>query len=298
MNTSTLNIGISIAEPTDMNLWGISPTHIKDAMMEVARYAINSGYSISYGGDLCHKDSMNFVEVLKEIVMRYSTDWQGVVEKKYITNYLAWHIGKETSDEVKKSFSEFINIINTPAPVEIKKNDQYEIVKKSKLLKARALTKMREVMNNQISVRVLLAGKITGSSGIYPGLIEESYLALKSKKPVFLLGGFGGCTHKIIELLEKKRPIEISLEYQINNDRQKKQLICEYEYESIKHPEYNYPLIDYNNIILFFEEIGIEGLNNGLSVEENMVLFETRNIKEMLRLLFKGLSIVSNKIVE
>ena len=41
--------------------------------------------------------------------------------------------------------------------------------------------------------------------------------------------------------------------------------------------------------ICFFNAIGIEGLNNGLSAEENMKLFKAINTTEMRSLVLKGL---------
>jgi hypothetical protein len=280
-----------------MDLWGISETHIKDAIVELARYSIGSGYSISYGGDLQYKHFVNFPSILREIIQRYSTTDFQQASRKSVSNYLAWHLNRKTPKEVKQSFSRFMNIIDTPAPKPLANDPDRRTPEENvtPVFKALSLTCMREKMNTDIDARVLLAGKIVGSSGIYPGLVEESFLALSQKKAVYLLGGFGGCTHKIIELIEKKRPKEITVDFQIKNDDNKKELFNEYSLLSSNHPEYQLPPIDYEKMIHFFEETGVEGLNNGLSIEENKILFETRNIKEMLRLLFKGLSNISKK---
>ncbi len=42
--------------------------------------------------------------------------------------------------------------------------------------------------------RICLGGKVTGYKGIEPGVMEEARLALSCKKPLYLLGGFGGAT--------------------------------------------------------------------------------------------------------
>jgi hypothetical protein len=53
--------------------------------------------------------------------------------------------------------------------------------------------------------------------------------------------------------------------------------------------------INYNQLIHFFHEKGIQGLNNGLSVEENQILFNTRQVPEMISLVLKGLATIQNQ---
>src|SRR5207247_1977966 len=67
---------------------------------------------------------------------------------------------------------------------------------------ARSLTVMREEMNKKTSARVILGGQVTGFKGKYPGLLEEALFALRSGKPVYLVGGFGGCTRAIVDALK------------------------------------------------------------------------------------------------
>ena len=71
--------------------------------------------------------------------------------------------------------------------------------------RARGYTAMREQMNADIQARVLLGGRIEGTTGPWPGLVEEAWLALKAQKAVFLLGGFGGATRDVIGCASRGR---------------------------------------------------------------------------------------------
>jgi hypothetical protein len=48
------------------------------------------------------------------------------------------------------------------------------------------------IMSEVIDGRVALGGKREGFSGRMPGVIEETILAIRSGKPVYLAGGYGG----------------------------------------------------------------------------------------------------------
>ena len=63
------------------------------------------------------------------------------------------------------------------------------------------LTAMRQTMRSQSDARIVLGGRVEGYKGRMPGIAEEAFLSLQSKQPVFLAGGFGGCTRDIAETL-------------------------------------------------------------------------------------------------
>ena len=56
-------------------------------------------------------------------------------------------------------------------------------------------------MCDQTDARIVLGGKLDGYKGAMPSVVEETLLALAAKQPVFLVGGFGGCTRAIAEML-------------------------------------------------------------------------------------------------
>jgi hypothetical protein len=53
--------------------------------------------------------------------------------------------------------------------------------------------------------------------------------------------------------------------------------------------------INYEKINSLFIKKGIDGLNNGLSAEENHKLFESQNVYEIVYLIFKGISSIATK---
>ena len=66
---------------------------------------------------------------------------------------------------------------------------------------ADALTEMRVQSTEACDLRIVWGGRIRKSKGWLPGILEEVYLTLQKKKPVLILGGFGGCAGKLAKYL-------------------------------------------------------------------------------------------------
>src|SRR5262249_52426005 len=86
-------------------------------------------------------------------------------------------------------------------------------------VRARSLTVMREAMVAETDARILLGGRVSGHQGKYPGILEEAALTL-GRRPIFLIGAFGGCTRLIIRALrDKERPAALSSAFQRTTSR-------------------------------------------------------------------------------
>ena len=56
---------------------------------------------------------------------------------------------------------------------------------------ARGLTAMRERITALSQARLVIGGRLTGLAGLWPGVVEEAWLSLKRKQPLYAAGGFG-----------------------------------------------------------------------------------------------------------
>ncbi len=77
---------------------------------------------------------------------------------------------------------------------------------------------MRRVMAQHTSARIILGGstqprtgeKGPGYGGRYPGVVEEAWRTLEAKKPLYVVGGFGGAAALVADILEgKETPTEL-----------------------------------------------------------------------------------------
>ncbi|WP_176520245.1 TIR domain-containing protein [Bacillus cereus] len=282
----SIKVGLSISDSPDLMRYGISKMHLDDALVEFSRYLLVSGAKLMYGGDLRQG---GFTEILHTLVRNYFPEDVQVSHK--IQNYQAWPLYLNISTEIRAELNKVVTFEMIGPPENIQKTSVFlpPNCKENRVIWARSLSKMREEMNKNLDVRVLMGGAVQNYKGKYPGLLEEALLALRDSKPLYLLGGFGGCTRAIIELLLGNTPKELTEDFQINN--------IEYfemvqEYNAKKE---NGEPIDYENMLAFFKNKGIESLNNGLTEQENLTLFSTPHIPEMISLVLKGLANVSTR---
>ena len=265
-------IGISISDSPDMRMLGLGNGHLRDAMTEVAIYLMSSGDDLAYGGDLREN---GFTWTLFELASRYtrqpsafishSHDDQGFVEQsRRVVNYFAWpvHI-RMTNDKLDSLAGEVDNVAEIKFldmegdPMTMERRREIPTIEPDDATWAEGLTAMRRTMQGEIDARILLGGRVEDYKGRMPGVAEEALLSLRSEHPVFLLGGFGGCTRDIAETL--------GLADTSAGSRPRWQ----------GRPE--------------FDDYGPGSLNNGLSVEENRVLAQTPYIDQWLPLLLRGL---------
>jgi SLOG cluster2 len=52
-----------------------------------------------------------------------------------------------------------------------------------------------------VTARILLGGKVDGYSGFLPGIFEEALTTWQSRRPVFILGGFGGAAEILADAM-------------------------------------------------------------------------------------------------
>ena len=116
---------------------------------------------------------------------------------------------------------------------------------------------MRTAMGCDARARVLLGGRVEGYWGAMPGVAEEVCLSLAVGQPVFLVGGFGGCTRDIAEtvgLVERRAGSR--------DDWAGRERFC---------------------------DTAPNDLRNGLTFEENAVLAKTPHIQAAVALVSRGL---------
>ncbi|EME5360980.1 hypothetical protein LF841_18365 [Pseudomonas aeruginosa] len=254
-------IAISISESPDMSILGLGDEHLRDAMAEIARHLLALGARLLYGGDL---RQYGFSDLLFELVARHRRDADEGDSRPGVTNYLAWpvHILQpmvklETQIAEVKESSElvFLKIDGSVLPLEERRGLPSEAPTEQEW--ADGLTSMRIAMMSNSEARIVVGGRVEGYKGTMPGIAEETLLSLRAAKPVYLVGGFGGCSRDIAEILGliKTRPTF--------------------------NPGWNKRSE--------FAAFSAADLNNGLTEEENATLAYTPHIDQAITLILRGL---------
>jgi hypothetical protein len=155
---------------------------------------------------------------------------------------------------------------------------------------ARSLTFMRERLTRETHARVVLGGKPAGFMGLLPGVIEEALMAIRAKRPLYVVGGFGGAGRIIAQALQGERPAELTKETQVRLSPLYGEMLAVYDDAQAADP--TLPAVDYGAITDELTRYGIAGLAaaNGLTAEENVELFRVASIDAALYLIMKGLA--------
>lgn len=179
---------------------GFTSDHIDDAITYLARSIVAAGGAIAYGGDF---RSSGFDELLAELVVAYNES--GVDRADYLHSYLAALI---PSDKIPEDLALTDCSLNwTPRFAKLARlswPDEKPGAHRSALY----FSDMRRVMGEAIFARVALAGqdrprssREPGYGGPFPGVVEEAWRALEQRKPLYVVGGFGGAAALVAELL-------------------------------------------------------------------------------------------------
>ena len=280
-------IGLSVSDSPDLAAQGLGSAHLRDAATEFARFLLAAGATLAYGGDLRQG---GFTEVLFELLSTYRALTGETVDA--IQSYLPWPLHVDLSEEQEAQLIRTARFHKVPAPADVgvevariaSAKDLPPNIPQNRVAWAKSLSAMRQRMNTEIHVRLLLGGQARGL-GKYPGLAEEALLAIRQKKPVYLLGAFGGCTEAVIQAICGQKPETLTLEFQ-GASAEAGEAIALYNAQLRRGDE----PIDYTAMVSEFEKSGINGLNNGLSETENRRLFSSAYLPEMIALTLRGLS--------
>lgn len=274
------NVAISISESPDSSSLGIGKAMFEDLSVELARHLLVSGAYLVYGGDL---RPGGFTELFKDLAYQYGIYEKDKTLKNYFTNYLAWpiYIGMTPATQAEyKSCRVHCQkaVIPDTIPVALRDLMVPPTTVENMYYWAESLRAMRQEMESHIDARIILGGRITGFKGYMPGLYEEATYAAKANHPLFLLGGFGGASARLIQLIKGETSSEeLFAECCSNHSYQDFVSYLDKEKE-----EMNFKALD-----VFSNNMDV--LKNGLSKEDNERLFVTTNVTEIIALILKGL---------
>lgn len=285
-------IGISISDPSKQDLMSIgqNDSHLVQLSQDIARNLLIRKHTLIYGGDLRENGFTDFIFQEAQILQsRYSN------EHFYLKNYIAWPIYKADDEKMinwKAQHNKIAKMIEVSPAENVKKWIKSPDVflppsnVENQYVWSNCLTKMRKEMIEDCDIRICAGGKHSGYKGKMPGVLEEILIAIDMKKPLFLLGGFGGVTQSVVEtILEQNIPIKLTEDWQVNNNEGYESLLELYKKESTDRPNYS-NMQNCLNMTVF---------NNGLCVEDNKELLETPYLDVAVRLILKGLSQLSHK---
>ena len=278
-------VGISISDPAiyELKSSGQNISHLLRLSQYIANYVIIRGATLIYGGDL-RKDVYTEQLLQEAQVLKDRLKTRDI----YLKNYLAWPIYLADTLEVKKWKAQYRGLLEMKEiPIDEKVYDLVQTDKKfippdtvdNRYTWSKSLSKMRYEMIKDCNARICAGGRKAGYKGKMPGVLEEILIASELGCPLYLLGGFGGVVHDVCELLQyNKCSDSLTEQWQDSCNKGYRELLQRYKERGEK--------VDYLEIQ---NKLRCINLNNGLTKEENELLFNTVYVDEAVQLILKGL---------
>jgi hypothetical protein len=254
-------VAISVSDSPDLAPLGMNESHLRDAASELARHLLALGARVAYGGDLRQG---GFTEILFELVARHQRDANEGDARPAVLSYLAWpvHLSRPwfNLNRYAEELSGTVSLLLLRLNGDTLAREERQLIEPrvpSPEEWAAGLTAMRRRMLADTDARIIAGGRVAGYQGSMPGVAEEALLTLQSGRPLYILGGFGGCSADIAStmgLMERRGT-----------------------------PARDWERREY------FRSVRIDALANGLTQEENETLARTQHVDQATALVLRGL---------
>lgn len=306
-------IGLSVSDSEDLLGLGFGREHLREFIMRITRPILRAGANLAYGGHF-KKDAFtrDIIQLISDEQREDTADSDEWVDKLY--NHSPWPYYADITDEDEADYIDACRFI--PITQELAGFSGDEIISdlpnkrlESRVNGAVVLSAMRQIMSKGMLLegkgrkpekippayaRILAGGKIQGYSGILPGLFEEALYCLEKRRPLFILGGYGGAGAKLAGYLCGEMDTREAM-LEIETLRQSTPALIELEaqFDKLDLPEAarkpSQALSKLTRELNRCRKNLSRGLNNGLSDEENKLLFNSIDTTEAAALIVRGL---------
>jgi hypothetical protein len=297
-----MQVALSLSDSPDVGgINGTTAEHVEDATVALARTLASAGAGIAYGGDF---RTNGFTPLLIELLQAYNqtSSTPAQLLHAYLgvpldpgdaqdLAFTAHHLGRfgDLAKEVLLDTWSKTDVEAWPAPAKA----------------ALYFSDMRRLMALQTQALVVIGGQAvpknsnparSGYGGRYPGGVEEAWRALEAGCPLYVVGGFGGAAELVSALLLGRDTPERLCEETWQHEPWFEELTAGLDAESdsieaLGLPATMYALAD------CVRQAGAQHLQddesscawNGLTVEQNKTLFQTRDPMIIASLVMRGL---------
>lgn len=172
---------------------------LRDMVVEISRYILNAGGKIIYGGSGSRDGYVNLFSQISEKYGKIKIESEGKdlpEDEAYIYNYYAWPYMNVLSDD-DMAYLKHCHLCAQQIYPDGINEEQKRLIpstqdEEGKMQIISSLSHMRDVRCREARAFIIVGGKTKGSLTSIPGILEEYIKARATKKPIYLLGGFGG----------------------------------------------------------------------------------------------------------
>lgn len=297
LRSKSLIVALSASEAEDLASFGLRKKHLDAILLELSRYLLLAGIRLAYGGHL-RADGYTFhlADLLRDPIveqLRGEPPASHALPAELIA-YPPWPTTIHVQDEARLGPLVELRRCERPADVDESLDPEFVPLPETEIPTdtparrfawSRGLTVMRERQTAEAAARVVVGGRSTpsgaGYKGRMPGVFEEALSSIRANRPVYLLGAFGGCARLVIDALEGRARHELTWEFQraAPHSHELRQMYL----------DRGQPWDDYEKVADELRHLGLGGLKNGLTLDENRELAATRSADRMIELILAGL---------
>ena len=289
-----LVVALSVSEASDLNRFGLRKAHFDAIFLELSRYLLLAGIRLAYGGHLkADGYTWKLVDLLRDPIVEHlrGEAMGGAAPPQELITYIPWPMPIAVQDEARLGPLVEVRRCERPADVDETLDTTFVLspmedipvdTPNRRFGWSRGLTSMRERQTSEVAARGIIGGRFSpGFKGRVPGILEEALLSIRAERPVYLIGAFGGCARLVVDALEGVKRPELTWAYQgaAAHSEELRRL----------YQERGQTWEEYEEIEAFLCNLGIAGLKNGLTVEENRALASTRSAERIIALVLRGI---------
>jgi hypothetical protein len=295
-------VGLSTAFNEDLGPLGFGREHLEEITLRIARCIVDVGCRIAFGGML---NSSGLTETLLTLVRTLSADddESGRARVPPILSYQRWP-SLPDADRIASDvgISEYVLIDNPAAAADRLADDRRVASPRRARELAHTLSAMRDAMTRggtlttagrpapALDARIVVGGVRVSFNGCMPGVLEEVLYALEQRRPVYVIGGFGGAAGSLARAILSGNHLP-ELEVPYHRARSSNFRMLETGLAATSEASRIDDLFSRFRLAIAEVRSDIPGrLDNGLDREENLRLMESDHVAEIISLLGRGLS--------
>ncbi|ACK86187.1 hypothetical protein [Methylorubrum extorquens] len=283
---TSLNVGLSVSESDDSVSRGFPVWQVNHVTLQVAAALMGQGAGVVFGHDWREDGVMEAVHAFALRMQAPDAALAGPpATAPLLQNLLPWPDEPRLPADERRRLASTLAIEAAGLPDDLAPRALGPLEEPERAyFRARGLTYLRRRLTARTQARICLGGRTGGSQGRYPGLIEEAYLSVDARQPLFLAGLLGGATRQVIDALEgRPRPADFAGAPGLEGL---------YAAFAAGHRLEADAEIDPNKVWSRFGALGVRGLarQNKLTEEENRELFHTPAVERAIQLILLGLA--------
>lgn len=212
---------------------GLGLEHLRELLVRLARPLLRQAASLAYGGHWKESEDNFTFDLLRLISAEQEDNSLGGPDTNLnigrLVNHCPWPEYLEVTPRIEAQWINCCRIVRVTqqdagigAPDQVPDGEAGNGSDRAVFNRALTLSAMRRLAMDGMTIdlpglpspefvppimaRVVLGGKTTGFHGFLPGIFEEALVALERRRPLYILGGFGGAAEALAGALLARGP--------------------------------------------------------------------------------------------